>query len=73
MELDLEILQEAHPLAYVGGVLGALLGYYSVRVMEGDSFAIGEASYHVGIIWKILTPLATGVVCFFVTNKILSE
>jgi hypothetical protein len=70
---QVEMFMEAHPLAYVGGAIGAFIGFYSVRVMGGQGFSVGEAGYHIGIIWKILIPVCSGIACFFIVNKMFSE
>ncbi len=62
-------LGDVHPLAVVFGALGALIGFYTVKVMGGGGLAVGEASYHIGIIWRILIPIACGGVAFLMTNK----
>ena len=53
MELD-----EVNPIAVFLGLIGAVAGFLMTRRMEG-----------LAIMWKVLTPLATFVSCYFVVQK----
>jgi hypothetical protein len=66
-------LEGIHPLAVIAGAIGAFVGFYSVSVMGGGGVAVGEAAYHVGIIWKILIPVACAIGCFFIAQRIFSS
>lgn len=60
-------LEDIHPLAVVFGIAGALIGLFMIKSMQGFN-PTGE-EYNIGIIWKILIPVVTGVASFFMTNK----
>jgi len=61
---------EPTPLGILLGVIGIVVGYICVKSMSG--MGIGEVSYHVPIFWQILTPVATGAVCFLIGNNMSS-
>lgn len=70
----LEYLEDFTPISYFFGVIGLLVGYYSIRVMSGTGgFAVGETGYHLGLIWKILIPIACGIGGMVISNKILGD
>ncbi len=64
MELD-----EIHPLAVVFGLVGLGIGILAVKSMGGGGLGLGEASYDIGIMWKILIPITCAGASFLLTNK----
>lgn len=55
-------LEDINPIAVIFGVVGAALGFFIVSRMSGAEFSVG-------IVWQILTPIVTGVACFFIGQK----
>ncbi len=59
--MDKKGQMDVHPFAFVGGLLGAVLGVYMANSMMA------------GLGMKITIFLVVGVVCFFVTNLIMNK
>jgi len=55
-------LSEIHPFAAVAGVVGGLIGFMMVKRIEA-----------IGMLWKILTPIASAVGGFFIMQKMASD
>ena len=62
-------LSDLHPVAVIAGIIGIIIGIYMVKVAGGGGFGVGEATMEIGLIWKILTPVATGVGSWFIVQK----
>lgn len=61
---------DVHPFAVVFAVIGGLIGWYMVKVATGTGgFAVGDATLHLGFIWKLLIPISCAAAGFFVANK----
>jgi len=55
-------LEDISPAAAIAGLVGAFIGYIMIARMGG-------ADYNLGLIWKILTPLACGAGGFFIVQR----
>jgi len=51
-------LDEINPIAIAAGFLGALIGFYMSKSMEG-----------IGMMWRVLTPIACFVGSFGIVHK----
>lgn len=51
-------LDELNPIAIIAGFVGALIGFYMSKNLEG-----------IGIMWKVLTPVACFVGSFAIMHK----
>ena len=51
-------LDEINPIAVIAGFVGAAVGFYMSKSMEG-----------IGLMWKILTPIACFIGGFIIMHK----
>ncbi len=65
-------LSDIHPLAVVAGVIGIGIGIYTVKIAGGGGMAVGEVNMELGIIWKVLIPIACGLGGWFIVQKMAS-
>lgn len=61
-------LSDIHPFAVVAGLIGGLIGLYMLKVASGGGIGVGEATFQLGIIWKVLIPIACAAGGFFIVQ-----
>lgn len=62
-------LSDLHPVAVIAGVIGVVIGIYTVKIAGGGGMAVGDVDMELGIIWKILIPIACGLGGWFIVQK----
>jgi len=55
-------ISDIHPIAVLAGIIGAVVGFIMVQRISGSD-------YNIGLLWKILTPIACGAGGFFIVQK----
>ena len=55
-------ISDLHPIAIIAGILGVVIGFIMIKRLSG-------AEYTLGLIWRVLTPIACGAASWFMVQK----
>lgn len=56
-------ISDIHPVAVIFGILGAVIGFIMIKRMSGTT------DFNIGLIWRLLTPIACGAASWFIVQK----